>query len=173
EDGSHLPHIISGKRKILIEEKGSPQSDVMQLAEEFRASRGAVLVSVIGGRLSEGMDFPGGSLEIVIVVGIPYPKPNARQRALSSFYDIRFGKGWEYTVHAPASRRIQQSIGRMIRSSTDRGFAFVLDKRAFHFRDEIPDIAVSRKDLSDMIEFFDGKTYLGKDIIKSEDRLSI
>ncbi|MEA3557642.1 MAG: ATP-dependent DNA helicase, partial [Candidatus Thermoplasmatota archaeon] len=79
EDGSHLPHIISGKRKILIEEKGSPQSDVMQLAEEFRASRGAVLVSVIGGRLSEGMDFPGGSLEIVIVVGIPYPKPNARQ----------------------------------------------------------------------------------------------
>ncbi|MFO8052309.1 MAG: ATP-dependent DNA helicase, partial [Thermoplasmatota archaeon] len=169
EDGSTLPHIMKKDRKVLIEEKGSPQSDVMDLAEEFRASRGAVLVSVIGGRLSEGMDYPGEALEIVVLVGIPYPRPNARQRALSAFYDIRFKKGWEYTVHAPASRKIQQAIGRMIRSSKDRGFAFILDKRAFHFKEDILDLILSRKDLNDMNEFLHGKTYLVKENIKSED----
>ncbi|MGA1873728.1 MAG: ATP-dependent DNA helicase [Thermoplasmatota archaeon] len=140
EDGSVLPPGIDIGRPLFMEKRGSPQADIMDLARRFKESSGGVLLSVLGGRLSEGMDFPGESLEMVIVVGIPYPKPNARQRALSSYYDIRFGKGWEYTVHAPASRRLQQAIGRMIRSETERGIAFILDKRAFHFKPSIPDL---------------------------------
>ncbi|MFW3145977.1 MAG: ATP-dependent DNA helicase [Thermoplasmatota archaeon] len=156
EDGTFLSHSLSTGREMFIERKGLPQADVMELAENFRTSRGGVLTSVIGGRLSEGVDFPGDSLEMVVVVGIPYPRPNARQRALSSFYDIKFGKGWEYTVHAPAARKLQQAIGRMIRSESERGFAYILDKRAFHFRTELPDLREGRASLQDMTEFFSG-----------------
>ena len=97
---------------------------------------------------------------MVVIVGIPYPKPNARQRALSAFYDIKFGKGWEYTVHAPAARRLMQAVGRMIRSEEERGFAIILDKRAKHFATELPDMMVATQDLPELSGFFEGKVYL-------------
>ena len=28
--------------------------------------------------------------------------------------DLKFGKGWEYTVEAPTARKLLQSIGRLI-----------------------------------------------------------
>jgi DNA excision repair protein ERCC-2 len=160
EDGTTLPAYLNNGRKFFIEKRGSSQADVMELASSFKESNGGVLVSVLGGRLSEGMDFPGRSLEAVIIVGIPYPKPNARQRALSAFYDIKFGKGWEYTVHAPAARRLKQAMGRMIRSEKERGFGAILDKRAKHFSAEFPDISAASEDLSEVSGFFQGKVYL-------------
>ncbi len=157
EDGTTLPMYLDIDREFFIERRGSPQSDVMDLANEFKNSSGGVLVSVLGGRLSEGMDFPGNTLEIVMIIGIPYPKPTARQRALSSFYDIKFGKGWEYTVHAPAARRLLQAVGRMIRSEEERGYALLLDKRAKHFHTEFPDLSPYTGDVSILERFFEGK----------------
>lgn len=145
EDGSALSGTLRSSRERFIEERGSSQMDVMDLLDDFRASRGGVLFSVLGGRLSEGMDFPGRTLQVVVLVGIPYPKPNARQRALRAYYDIRFGKGWEYTVHAPASRRMLQALGRMIRGEKERGVGIILDRRAMHFRTAIPDIRECRE----------------------------
>ena len=157
EDGTSLPMYLDIDREFFIERRGSPQCDVMELANEFKNSSGGVLVSVLGGRLSEGMDFPGDTLEIVMIVGIPYPKPTARQRALSSFYDIKFGKGWEYTVHAPAARRLLQAVGRMIRSEEEKGYALLLDKRAKHFNSEFLDLSPYTGDVSILERFFEGK----------------
>ena len=154
EDGGRLPHTLSTGRELYLEERGSKGQDLMDLVEEFKMSSGGVLVSVLGGRLSEGMDFPGRSLEQVIIVGIPYPKPTAKQRALASYYDIKFGKGWEYTVHAPASRRILQALGRMIRSEEDRGVGHILDKRAIHFAEEIRDLEPEGENLARSRDFF-------------------
>jgi len=157
EDGTTLKEDLLSGRPFFMERRGSSQSDVMELVDDFRASRGGVLCSVMGGRLSEGMDYPGRSLELVLIVGIPYPKPNARQRSLSSFYDIRFGKGWEYTVHAPAARKILQAVGRMIRSEEERGFSVIMDKRAVHFREELGELSVLDPELNAPIRFFTGK----------------
>ena len=154
EDGERLPHTLPTNRMVFMEERGSSGQDLMELVNEFKESEGGVLVSVLGGRLSEGMDFPGRALEQVIVVGIPYPKPTAKQRALASYYDIKFGKGWEYTVHAPASRRLLQALGRMIRSEEERGIGHILDNRAIHFREEIPDMLEEGKDLMRLNHFF-------------------
>ena len=76
-------------------------------------------------------------MEMAIIAGIPYPKPTARQRALQYFCEIRFGDGWSHAVQAPTTRKLLQSIGRLIRSETDRGFAVVLDRRAVHFQDDL------------------------------------
>ena len=68
----------------------------MDLVSDFKESgneNGATLFSVMGGRISEGMDFPAEQLEISVIVGIPYPKPTARQRGLQRYYDIKFKKG--------------------------------------------------------------------------------
>ena len=111
----------------------------------FKATRGGTLLSVMGGKLSEGLDFPDEELEVVVVVGLPYPKPTARQAALVRFYDRRFGRGFEYAAHAPMMRKVLQSVGRLIRTPTDRGVAVLLDKRAAVLRDHLPALAVSRE----------------------------
>ncbi len=124
-------------RVVYIEEQDMSQSTLMELVSDFRShgSRdGAALFSVIGGRISEGMDFPSSQLEIALIVGIPYPKPTARQRCLQHYYDMKFRKGWEYTVEAPTARKLLQSIGRLIRDEGDRGVAVILDWRAKRFK---------------------------------------
>ncbi len=129
-------HMGLGK-KVFIEEKGMPGKDLMKRVEHFRRQKGAVLMGVMGGRISEGIDFPAESLEIVVMIGIPYPKPTAKQRAMLRYYDMKFGKGWEYAVKAPTLRKLLQAIGRLIRKETDRGVAVLLDSRAPQFSDAI------------------------------------
>jgi len=148
------PAISGSGRPIFEEERGMPQGDLMDIVGEFKRSpNGALMLAVAGGRVAEGIDFPDRELEIAILVGIPYPKPNARTRALQHFYEVKFGKGWDYVVKAPATRKMLQGIGRLIRSESDRGVALILDKRAVHFRPHIS--AVPTKDpVGDMKSFF-------------------
>lgn len=115
---------------VYIEEKGMAQSELMDTVDRFRHEEGAVLLAVYGGRVSEGLDFPATDLEMAILVGIPYPRPSARSKALLAYYDMKFNKGWEYAVKTPAVRRMRQAMGRVIRSEKDRGVVVILDERA-------------------------------------------
>jgi DNA excision repair protein ERCC-2 len=127
--------IFSGFRgSAEFEDRQLDQAALMQLVARHRAGAGSsLLVGVLGGRLSEGLDFPGRQLEAILVVGMPFPKPTAHQRALFHYHEVRHGKGWDYAVRAPALRRLRQALGRLIRSPEDRGFAIVLDERAAPF----------------------------------------
>jgi len=145
-------------RCVYFEEQKMSQAALMELISDFKEhgnnnGEKAALFSVMGGRISEGMDFPAEQLEIVVIVGIPYPKPTARQRALQHYYDLKFRKGWEYTVEAPAARKILQSIGRLIRDEDDRGVAVILDRRATRFKKYIRYLEESNNPLKDINDF--------------------
>jgi len=137
------------------------QSALMDLVSEFKSCgqhgrEGAALFSVMGGRISEGMDFPAEQLEIVLIVGIPYPKPTARQRGLQRYYELKFRKGWEYAVEAPTARKLLQSIGRLIRDENDKGVAIILDRRASRFKKYIRDLEESKDPIKDVENFLIG-----------------
>ncbi len=116
-------------RDVFRERKGMPQGELMRMLDRFRASDGGVLLSVMGGRISEGIDFPGDAMRLAVLVGVPYPRPTEKVKATERYYDMRFGDGWRYVREIPASRKMRQAIGRIIRSETDRGVAVVLDRR--------------------------------------------
>ncbi len=143
-------------KRCYVERQGMNQSELMKVVTGFKSDweDGAVLLSVVGGRLSEGMDYPAEEMEILVIVGIPYPKPSAKQRALEIFYDRKFKKGWEYAVKAPTTRRLLQTIGRLIRDEKDRGVAVILDKRASQFNNYIPDLKLSHDIIQDCRDFF-------------------
>ena len=125
-------------RPVYFEQRGMGQGDFMKVISDFKLSPGkSLLHAVSGGRVSEGLDFPGSEMELAIIAGIPYPKPTSKQKALQHFCEIRFGMGWEHAVKAPTARKLEQAIGRLIRSESDRGVAIILDKRAVHFKDTI------------------------------------
>ncbi|MHA2252443.1 MAG: helicase C-terminal domain-containing protein, partial [Candidatus Kariarchaeaceae archaeon] len=104
-----------------------------QLVEKFKekANRGgAILCSVLGGRSSEGADFPGNLMQSVVVVGIPYAPPNCRIDAQIEYLDTKFpGKGRLLAYQIPAINRASQAAGRPVRGLDDRAFVLLLDFR--------------------------------------------
>ncbi len=120
-----------------VEKRGERQHTLMKKLRQFKRN-GGVFLSVMGGRLSEGIDFPSEELEMVLIAGIPYPPPSAKQQALLRYYDRNYGNGWKYVMEAQALRKIMQSIGRLIRKENDRGVAVILDERAARFSRYIP-----------------------------------
>jgi len=147
-------------RSLYVEERGMSQSELMGVVGDFKVSASkkinkAAMFSVMGGRVSEGLDFPAEELEIVVIVGIPYPKPTARQRGLQQYYDMKFRKGWEYIVEAPTARKLLQSIGRLIRDENDRGIVIILDRRAPRFKQYIKDLEESKNLIEDMNKFME------------------
>jgi DNA excision repair protein ERCC-2 len=141
-------------RELYQEEQGMRQAELMELVESFKLAKKGVLFAVIGGRISEGLDFPEEELEVAVLVGIPYPRPTAKHRALEHYYEVKFGKGWEYAVHAPTTRKLLQSIGRLIRNENDRGFVMFLDNRAQRFRDDLQGLRESWDPVKDIKDFF-------------------
>ena len=122
-------------RDVVYEQRGMSQPELMSVFENFKVSDGGVLFCVTGGRISEGLDFPDKALEMVILIGIPYPKPTAKMRAMRRYYDIRFGDGLWFTNTIPTVRKMRQAIGRLIRSETDRGVAIIMDRRTANLKD--------------------------------------
>jgi len=125
---------------------------------DFKSRPGGVFLTVMGGRVSEGLDFPGKELEMVIVVGLPYPPPSLANKKLQELYEKRYGrgKGWEYAQAVPALRKVQQSIGRLIRTETDRGAAIILDSRASKYEEQL-DAKRSDDPVSEVQRFFEDR----------------
>ena len=122
-------------RDVVFEQRGMSQPELMSVFENFKTSDGGVLFCVTGGRISEGLDFPDKALEMVILIGIPYPMPTAKMRAMRRYYDIRFNDGIGFTSTIPTVRKMRQAIGRLIRSETDRGVAIIMDRRIAGLKD--------------------------------------
>jgi DNA excision repair protein ERCC-2 len=121
------------KRKLFIEKPGMKGTDNDRMIEDFKSQGekgGAVLLGVQGGRNSEGGDFPGPTMESVVVVGVPYAKPTPRMEALIKYYDKAFNqKGRDYAYVLPAMTRAVQAAGRPVRRLDDRGAIVLLDQR--------------------------------------------
>ncbi len=136
----------------LGESRNMKSTDFNKMIGTFR-EKGGVMFGVIGGRMSEGIDLPGELLEILVIVGIPFPKPDIRQRILSSYYEHLYGNGWEYAFFFPALVKLKQAIGRVIRSENDRGVVIILDNRIEMFREYIK-CSPAGPDFKEIGEFF-------------------
>jgi DNA excision repair protein ERCC-2 len=117
-------------RNTFVERKGMTNTEHQRMVDSFKQSGDGVLYAVAGGRISEGIDFPGKDMEMALMVGIPFSRPGAKLDALIRYYDIRSGNGWEHAVLSPATKKVRQAMGRLIRSESDVGVAVILDKRA-------------------------------------------
>ena len=113
------------------ESKGIFKIEKEELLENFKKSKdkGAVLLAVIGGSFSEGIDLPGDLLKAVIVVGLPLGKPDLESTELINYFDSKYSKGWDYAYIFPAMQKTMQAAGRCIRTEKDKGIIVFLDER--------------------------------------------
>ncbi|KAF2858889.1 DNA repair helicase [Piedraia hortae CBS 480.64] len=101
------------------------------------AKRGAMLLSVIGGKLSEGINFADDLGRCVVVVGLPFPNLDTpewktRMRYLEAKAAERGeARGSASKEHAEnvCMRSVNQAIGRVIRHKDDWASIVLLDAR--------------------------------------------
>jgi ATP-dependent DNA helicase DinG len=110
-----------------------------QLAERFRRAPEAVLLGL--DTFWFGADFPGETLEYLVIAKLPYGVPDRYHQAQCAALGAKEQRRGIYMPRALA--RFRQGFGRLMRRAGDRGCVFVLDRRlveARHtaFRRELP-----------------------------------
>lgn len=120
-------------KPLYIERQRAKSVEQDALINEYKsmgARGGAVLLGVMGGRFSEGEDYPGDEMNSAVIVGVPYPKPTSKVDAQIKYYESVFpGRGRDYGYVLPAMRKASQSAGRPFRNLDDVGAVVFLDYR--------------------------------------------
>ena len=94
------------------------------------STKGAVLLSVMGGKLSEGINFSDDLARAVIIVGMPYPDlsdPVLKEK-LSFAERVKTGSS-RHIYEGMCMKSVNQSIGRAIRHIGDYAAVVLLDNR--------------------------------------------
>lgn len=119
--------LVKTNRKEIEEQRRTKRGEVM---EQLTRSANNVLFGVMGGKFSEGIDYPGNLLTCVVAVGLPYATWNVYQKALIGYFSRQFPReGRTYAYLTPAILRLIQTCGRVHRSSSDKGCIAILDER--------------------------------------------
>jgi DNA excision repair protein ERCC-2 len=120
----------SGFWEILTQEARMTEERRQELLEALKRTETAKLVlAVQGGVFAEGVDYPGELLCGVIVVSPALPQVSFERELMRQYYEQHYRKGFEYAYLYPGMNRVIQSVGRLIRTETDRGVAVLICQR--------------------------------------------
>jgi chromosome transmission fidelity protein 1 len=128
------PHIwkeLNSTKRLFREPKDSKQTDEVLTSFAESASsdrRGALLFSVMGGKLSEGINFANELCRCVVVIGLPYP--DAKDPLLQEKLKLLPGGGGGFSyLRSLCLRSVNQSVGRAIRHANDYAGIVLMDVR--------------------------------------------
>lgn len=104
------------------------EASMTELVREFSADDQTCLFGTM--TLWQGVDVPGRHCRLVVIDRIPFPRPDdplmtARTRDVNE----HGGNGFMSVSAHHAAIRLAQGVGRLIRSTEDRGVAAILDSR--------------------------------------------
>ena len=144
---THIYQALLNCKSLIREPKSSTQveSILQRYREAAESSRGALLFSVIGGKLSEGINFSNELARAVVVISLPYPDPtdpvlvetmalldksvaaktSATQQSRNSKHQMT-GRAYYQNL---CLRAVNQSVGRAIRHAKDYAAIILLDTR--------------------------------------------
>lgn len=112
-------------RHIPLWHQNMEGSSKEELSERFRARTDSILLGV--DTFWYGADFPGETLEYLVIVRLPYGVPDAYHYAQRA----ALGPGEQgRQIYMPRClSKFRQGFGRLMRRVTDRGCVFILDNR--------------------------------------------
>uniref|UniRef100_A0A1J3GME6 Putative ATP-dependent RNA helicase DDX11-like protein 8 n=1 Tax=Noccaea caerulescens TaxID=107243 RepID=A0A1J3GME6_NOCCA len=69
---------IMKKKRVLREPRRNTEVEgvLREYKEAIEKERGAIMLAVVGGKVSEGINFSDGMCRCVVMVGLPYPSPS-------------------------------------------------------------------------------------------------
>lgn len=118
--------LVRAKTKLTVLLQGDETLPI--LVRKFREDRNSCLFGVMS--LWQGVDVPGDACQLVVIDRLPFPRPDEPLAAArSAAVDAAGGSGFASVSVPIAAVRLAQGVGRLIRSSGDKGVVAVLDSR--------------------------------------------
>lgn len=115
-----------------VKQTGQMSPDDRQaFLRSFTAGSRQIGFAVMGGSFSEGIDLPGKRLVGAFICNLgltPFTALNAR---MAEQVDAMFGRGHgeQYIYLYPAIQKVVQAVGRVVRTASDRGTVYLIDRR--------------------------------------------
>jgi chromosome transmission fidelity protein 1 len=138
-EGTGLAQRIRTRKHVVIEPRESSSiertlAEYSRLVErntgEMNAPRGAVLFAVVGGKMSEGINFADALGRCVVVVGLPFANPNDPVMKERLTFLKRHGESeTKEFLDDLCMKSVNQSIGRVLRHRNDYAAIVLLDLR--------------------------------------------
>ena len=136
--------------------QGISSGSRIRLLKSFRQFTNSVLFGT--NSFWEGVDVPGDALAAVIVVRLPFSSPEEPVYKAKAAKLTASGVN-PFTEYAlpEAVMRLRQGFGRLIRSSSDKGFFIILDRRietksyGQRFLEAFPNVPVKKVSLEHMV----------------------
>lgn len=130
------------KYKLVLLETPDAQETSLAL-ETYRTAccngRGAILLCVARGKVSEGIDFDHQYGRTVLCIGVPFQYTESRiLKARLEFLRENFQIKENKFLSFDAMRHAAQCMGRVIRGKDDYGIMVLADRRFLKKRDELP-----------------------------------
>ena len=120
---------LTQKRRLFVEEHGK---DVFKEYASYlsKDDAGAALFAVVGGKLSEGINFSDDLGRCIAIVGMPYPNKNdvVLKEKMRYLDKQRPGTGQEFYSNL-CMKAVNQAIGRAFRHKDDWASVVFLDCR--------------------------------------------
>ncbi|KAH1026433.1 hypothetical protein HUJ05_000103 [Dendroctonus ponderosae] len=129
----HVKALDFGRTLFREPQKAASVDEVLEkYGATIRKSKiGAILFSVVGGKLSEGLNFSDDLGRCVIVVGLPYANitsPDLKEKM--AFLDKKEGHGMGQQFYENlCMKAVNQCIGRAVRHRNDYATVLLLDER--------------------------------------------
>lgn len=124
--------LLTRHKPVFSESRSAAESEAIWAAYCAAAAhvRGSLLFCVMGGKLSEGINFSDHLARCVAVVGMPYPdmRDPILQEKLKRSESIEANSG-KKVYEAMCMKSVNQSIGRSIRHVRDYAAILLIDKR--------------------------------------------
>lgn len=112
-------------RPLIVARKGD---SVAELVRRFKENPQSTLLGTVS--LWQGIDVPGNTCTLVTIDRIPFPRPDDPVfAARSARVDDAGGSGFRSVSLPRAALLLAQGVGRLIRSTEDRGVVAILDSR--------------------------------------------
>jgi DNA excision repair protein ERCC-2 len=116
-------------RPVIVQERQMDEAARADVLKTLAGGHGHVLLGVLGGIFSEGIDLPGAGLLAAVVVGPALPAIGLERKMMADWFQDRYGQGFRYAYQVPGMARVVQAAGRVIRSPEDRGAIVLIGRR--------------------------------------------
>jgi DNA excision repair protein ERCC-2 len=122
---TYLPNDI----QLLTQSRQMNEQDRKNFIDQFREQNNLLGLVVLGGAFSEGIDLPGDKLKGAFIATLGLPQVNPVNERMCKLLQKQFNQGYHFTYTYPGIQKVIQAAGRVIRTTSDKGYLWLLDDR--------------------------------------------
>jgi len=116
--------------EILIQRQNMNEKERHDLIDRMRMTeQSCLLLAVMGGIFSEGIDLRGEVCIGVIIFSPAFPGITFERELIKQYYEEKNGMGLQSAYIYPGINKVIQSVGRLIRSHQDKGIVVLAGER--------------------------------------------